>query len=272
MRYIMQRWVGGAATVLYLHFIQNFYNLSKPVWIELSGVWKLATMHILLYPSDFTLRGSVLFQVLDLRGETTRLHVCGNPNGMRHKSISLTCQTFVGQVMQHICQSSTLLQMVLVKSQSIKISVVNNSIFKPSYQFEGEQKATVSNKNAVIWLPYFCANMQRLFWAVDQFSSLEKWENVRFFSQMDEPPIYEPRVHNFSTFCVEIGVLWRYRWTSTHLWEKIPTWSRFPWPFPEWAPGDPKPKIVILDPDSFIFGANKHMEWELNQIIQRFHS
>ena len=120
MRYIMQRWVGGAATVLYLHFIQNFYNLSKPVWIELSGVWKLATMHILLYPSDFTLRGSVLFQVLDLRGGTTRLHVCGNPNGMRHKSISLTCQTFVGQVMQHICQSSTLLQMVLVKSQSIK--------------------------------------------------------------------------------------------------------------------------------------------------------
>ena len=77
-------------------------------------------MHILLYPSDFTLRGSVLFQVLDLRGETTRLHVCGNPNGMRHKSISLTCQTFVGQVMQHISQSSTLLQMVLVKSQSIK--------------------------------------------------------------------------------------------------------------------------------------------------------
>ena len=45
MRYIMQRW---AATVLYLHIIQNFYNLSKPVsvWIELFGVWKLATMHI----------------------------------------------------------------------------------------------------------------------------------------------------------------------------------------------------------------------------------
>ena len=107
-------------------------------------------MHILLYPSDFTLTGSVLFQVLDLRGGTTRLHVCGNPNGMRHKSISLTCQTFVGQVMQHICQSSTLLQMVLVKSQSIKISVVNNSIVKPSYQFEGEQRATVTNKNTVI--------------------------------------------------------------------------------------------------------------------------
>ena len=33
-----------------------------------------------------------------------------------------------------------------------------------------------------------------------------------------------------------------------------------------------EPKTLILDPDSFIFGANKHMEWELNQIIQRFHS
>ena len=216
-----------------LQFIKT--GVNRTFWGLKIGNY--AYRHILLYPSDFTLRGSVLFQVLDLRGGTTRLHVCGNPNGMRHKSISLTCQTFVGQVMQHICQSSTLLQMVLVKSQSIKISVVNNSIFKPSYQFEGEQKATVSNKNAVIWLPYFCANMQRLFWAVDQFSSLEKWENVRFFSQMDEPPIYEPRVHNFSTFCVEIGVLWRYRWTSTHLWEKIPTWSRFPLLFRKEHPG-----------------------------------
>ena len=30
-----------------------------------------------------------------------------------------------------------------------------------------------------------------------------------------------------------------------------------------------EPKTLILDPDSFIFGANKHMKWEFNQIIQR---